>query len=887
MNSTLFDFLQSVRADGENFTHTSKLDPKGRFLIPDNKVPKFNSLLCKNNKLNVEYAICEKPYKIGPLRQDFDFRFKLEHGLRRVYSYEDIKSIHRIYCKVLKKACNPSKFQNKMLYCVVSEKPEPRQDGDVIKDGLHFFFPFLYCNGWFNDVYVPNEVTKMMKEEKLFATEKYMESIDTVIDRKISTKVWMMYGSVSKEGSAYYKATHFLNEKSSKMKITQTFKHFFETERNKSPYYYLPLLMSIRKQKIPEIELTDVVLSKNKPPPKTHIERKTFNTKNEADILTNLLQIEGDIMRMLSQHRCDNYDDWMDIGWTLHSISQGHEKGLDIWIDFSERSEKFKIGECEKLWDKMDCDRKGHEGKPKTIGTIFRLAKLDSPEKYKEWHDNMVEDTIEESLMCPKPTHQRIALVLHKYFQDIFICSSCKNSMWWEYKNNAWEYMDDGITLKRILPTIIAQKYGAYQKKLSEQYDKYINNNQNDLAKQIQTKITKVWKVVEFIENKSNVNAVIEMSKPLFYVKDFHKTLDKNEWLIGDQNGVYDLRNGKHRTGVPDDRISRKMGAEYVDYTWEDQDVIDAMDHINKVFVNPNIRGYWLRATAACMQAGNVNKKCYIWTNDSGDNAKTVTLEIVQDVFGDYFLNFDRNRFIKNTMKSAGGPSPDIKRMDCRRIGAVKELAKNEPLDIGFFKFVTGNDSMYVRSHHEEGEDMTPQLTLIIMCNKPPPIPGNDEATWNRLRKIAFESTFNNDAPDDIEEQFRQKHFKVDVNFKKKMAKLTNAFYWIFLQAFKEYLKIGLNEPEEVTIDTEKYKTENDIYRQFSQEKIEDTGKEDDVVTLSEVYAEFQEWFNENYPSYKKNKVGKNHFKHEMEKNKLGKLNEGSKWYGFKINFDA
>ena len=120
--------------------------------------------------------------------------------------------------------------------------------------------------------------------------------------------------------------------------------------------------------------------------------------------------------------------------------------------------------------------------------------------------------------------------------------------------------------------------------------------------------------------------------------------------------------------------------------------------------------------------------------------------------------------------------------MTGRRIGAVKELAKNEPLDIGFFKLVTGNDSTYVRSHHEEGDDLLPLLTLIMMCNKPPKIPGNDKATWNRIRVIPFESTFSYDAPTDPEEQRKLKTFPRDDNFDQKLPDMATAFYWVLLQ---------------------------------------------------------------------------------------------------------
>jgi len=392
----------------------------------------------------------------------------------------------------------------------------------------------------------------------------------------------------------------------------------------------------------------------------------------------------------------------------------------------------------------------------------------------------------------------------------------------------------------------------------------------------------KVWKIIEFVENKQNIASCVDVAKTLFYHENFEKELDNNCWLIGDQNGVYDLKKGKHRVGSPDDKVSRQIGVPYIEYDWNDPEVENVMKFLEEIFPNDRVKEYWLKSTAACMQAGNVNKKCYVWTNDSGDNGKTVTLKLVEMVFGDYFMNFDRNRFVAKSMKSAGGPAPDVKRMIGRRLGAVKELAKNEPIDIGFLKFVTGNDSAYVRSHHEEGEDMQPQLTLIIMCNKPPKIPGNDNATWNRIRVIPFESTFSKNAPATREEQKKMKIFPVDPNFAMKLQDMATAFYWVLLQYFKKYLQDGgLHEPPEVTLDTAKYKTDNDIFMQFTYDRIKKTGNPDDKINFKETYEEFKEWFEENHPSYKKCSVGSRSFKTEMEKGLLGKVGAKNSWQGF------
>lgn len=891
MDTSLSTVLQSFRiaAGDKNYTHTSRIEPKGTFYIGGkDDLKKFYSELCKANERNECYGITERPLEISPLRQDFDFRFSLDHGCKRVYSLEDLKRLHRIYCEVLKGAISEDAFEEKMMICIISEKSKPRSEGGVIKDGLHLFFPYVYVDGWFLDTYVPDQVTKLMKREKLWAYEKYMEPIDELIDRTLRKKVWMLYGSVSSPMSEYYKVTHIFDGKQNEITLEEAFPNFFRGERKKEASYYLPMLMSIRKEH-PKTPLNEIVEAKkkaliNEQASKKRKYKRVVGKRSEVEVLEDLKRIEGDIMDMLSDDRCDKWESWMDVGWTLHSISQGNEKGLDMWIQFSKRSPKFKLGECEERWDKMD-GRVGQNGQPKTIGSILRMARLDNPDAYNEWRESNVEVVIEDSLRAPKPNHYDLAMVLYKCFEDRFICSNSKRDMWFEYRNHAWHYVDDGISIKRLLPTIIAQKYGAFQRKLSEQFDRAVNSQQTSLAKEIQDKMKKVWKVIDFVKNKSNIVSCVEVAKMLFYKEDFHKTLDANCWLIGDQNGVYDLKNGIHRDGSPDDCISKQMGVEYIEYTWDDPEVVTAMHFFKQVFPNERIRTYFLKSTSACMQAGNVNKKFYVWTDERGNNAKSITLKAMQFIFGEYFMTFDPARFMKNTVKSAGGPMPDLKRMIARRIGAVKELAKNQPVDIGFLKFITGMDSMYVRSHHEEGDDITPQLTLVIMCNKPPKIPDDDEATWNRACVIPFEAIFSDNAPEDEDEQFRQKHFPIDRNFANKLPDMINAMYWILLQYFKMYLKDGLTPPPEVVLDTEKYKTDNNVFMQFINDKIKKTGNETNSIHFREMKAEFKEWYDENYPSYKF-KYGDNTLKHELAKSPIGAIGKANRWYGMVIKTD-
>ena len=120
-------------------------------------------------------------------------------------------------------------------------------------------------------------------------------------------------------------------------------------------------LVEIREGKIPDIS--------NK--------KKSIKTK-----LVSYINYEPEKIRelvfILSSERADNYSQWIEVGWVLHNIDPNSQELLDIWIDFSKQSTKFKDGECEKVWDSSK-----NEGL--TIATLHYWAKIDNYQKYLEF----------------------------------------------------------------------------------------------------------------------------------------------------------------------------------------------------------------------------------------------------------------------------------------------------------------------------------------------------------------------------------------------------------------------------------------------------------------------------------------------------------------------
>ena len=934
MEVQLRTFLEDSKvAKGEPFTHTAKSTgalaggwPSGSYYIETDYLDDFWTIYCNNIRKDVRPTITERPGPYGPLRVDFDFKSTLDDGLARQYSPDILKLIVGAYQAEIKLIIDEEEFDNKMLWCVVLEKPAPRVEEGKVKDGFHLHFPHFICEGWIQDNYLRDKVSIRMLEGKFWADGKFTTPIGEFIDKNIARKLWMLYGSMNYKGKY---STPYLYNRWEKVPESDRFGHAFNHKlqemnmedmfydemisRAKSVSYYMPRFMSVRGY-VQATTLTEAILAKKSAMTKRKSRRRNVPKKRSTEnVMTDLKLVkDGEIMGMISDDRSDNYDGWMYVGWSLFDIGQGCDDALEMWIDFSRRSGKYVDGECEDLWGRM-------ENRDKTVGALLSMAKNDSPDEYNAWKNTNVRFCLWKSLSEQKPNEYDVSIVVCKMYEDRFVCADAKRDVWWEYREHRWRPMDDGITLKKLIVEDVVEKYCSLRKEIADEVNdieyrmgiaEKDSVESRELAmkhKQKQDMRKRCSAIVTALKTVAFHKKLLEMCKLKMYNCDFLKKIDENRMLLGCENGVIDLEMGTFRDGLPDDYITFSTGLYYQEYNPDDEDVKDVDDYLLKVYPNKNRREYFKDFMASCMQGGNVNKRFLIATGPS-DGAKSMTFAFLELVFGSgndgYFGKFPRELIVQATGRSSSsGARPELSRVRGKRIMGCQEIAKNESINIGFVKEATGNDSFYSRGLYEKGTEIKPQFTLLMQCNEPPVVPGHDEATWSRIRVLDHESKFVKPqdlgkwpVPITLTEQLEMKRFYADPTFRKQLPNLAPVLLWKLFQRFKIYKKTGLREPKEVMIATDTYQASNDVYKQFIADRIEriedETLAKAEGIKIADAFSEFKEWYSDNFPSYNKDKIGKNVMKNELSK-RLGTIKDPktdfygfgkmSKWWGYKF----
>jgi KaiC/GvpD/RAD55 family RecA-like ATPase len=72
---------------------------------------------------------------------------------------------------------------------------------------------------------------------------------------------------------------------------------------------------------------------------------------------------------------CEERETWLIVGQTLHNEFSGGEEGFELWDKWSQPSAKYDDADQRRVWDSFGA----YVGRPRTIATLYRLAKESSP----------------------------------------------------------------------------------------------------------------------------------------------------------------------------------------------------------------------------------------------------------------------------------------------------------------------------------------------------------------------------------------------------------------------------------------------------------------------------------------------------------------------------
>ncbi len=900
LETTLGVFIDSRRVRDKgvcSFTGMGQI--KGKFMVKDEEYPQFFDLLHEylftqqRRPLNlVEQRRCDG---YSPILIDLDFKYPAERAIQRQFDMSHIHQFVQNYVENITHFYDLSEF-DKPLRFFISLRPAPYEDkknnatNRSIKDGVHIQCPDLILHSEHQQV-LRNKSLELNNLAEAFKNTGYINTEKDIFDEAVANKNgWFFYGESKPDIPAYVlKSVYVYNPIDGE---------FYEDDIEDYDTRRLLEILSIRHnlfvKTIPiheEVqdewkERLDYCTGKRIPQVRfiaggndggddnggdddigdtTHITTTSHNHYEQMELdkinLAKKLAIE-----CLSADRASGYQSWIEVGWCLHNIDPSEDM-FNTWIEFSSKSPKVGENNINALlrdwnrgWSRSTYERQF------TIRSLHMWARIDNPKRYKQLMENSFIDFVEREVDA---THTHIARLMKKMYGNNYCAAiDSKKTDWFEFNGICWEKLAQGIDLRNKMTTEVAGIISKTREGIRER----LLGMTNDERAFEETRLKKMTKIENCLYTSGFKDSVMKECSGLFYEKDFANKLNSNQYLIGFNNGVIDLRAVKEnsdgnkeyyvnfRKAEPSDFITFMAGrwlpknCDPIDYVkYDPNNLTDKQkeldreidDFMEKVFPRPELRAYMWRKLASCIEGDNKEQTFETWIGVGG-NGKSKLVDLMSMCLGDYATSLQSTAMTRKRPES-GQANPDIMAIRNRRFIYMSEPDDREPLNTSRMKQFSGQDCVEARGLFEEQSKFTVTGKMFMLCNAFPTINTMDNGTWRRMRVVPFESKFV--SKDSIELKLKETNpqeyknvYPRDNNLDNNLKRWRSQFMARLIYIYEtEYMKHGIGkEPDIILEESNKYKESFDSVAKFLAAC---TREGNDNSQLKDIFRVYKAWY--------------------------------------------
>lgn len=295
---------------------------------------------------------------------------------------------------------------------------------------------------------------------------------------------------------------------------------------------------------------------------------------------------------------------------------------------------------------------------------------------------------------------------------------------------------------------------------------------------------------------------------------------DTDPWLLGTPAGTVDLRTGILRAPDPKDRITKLTSGGPAE-TPECPLWLNFLDQAcagNAGYIR-FLRQWW-----GYNLTGSTKEHALLFVHGPGGNGKSVMLNTVSHILGDYCTVAPMDTFIE----SKGDRHPtDLAALRGARMVCASETEEGRQWSGQRINQLTGGDPISARFMRQDFFEYKPAFKLTVIGNNQPELRHVDDAHKRRFNMGPF--LFKPERPDkDLEEKLR--------------AEAPAILRWM-IDGCLDWQMHGLIRADVVTASTQEYFSEQDMLAQWLDEMCERTDR-DDIPTKDTVGNLYRSWSN-------------------------------------------
>jgi len=606
----------------------------------------------------------------------------------------------------------------------------------------------------------------------------------------------------------------------------------------------------------------------------------TLSTPTPANALINPKTITKDSVRVSEIKRlfnCLNPDccreEWSQIRWALSNI-EGILNFKPLYEEWSKKSNKYSQEFCgDTNYSQTQIDLWGVEKNKYAYnyGTLHFLAKEHNPTKYQE----------ELIVRCDNPYGLAPAIHTGNFNRQGLLPNQIANMIceyikrredrsfvydgkeWFAFKNGKWQ-----ATGELFIYSFINDRFCPLLSSQSIAMLTYLHEAE-DLSEEVKKELVNYPKIASatksYLGDPAHKDKVIKELRAIYFIPKFHQEiLDCNRWLIGFNNGVFDLKTFKFRPALEEDYVSKSVGYDFDPNSNTEENMNNIDQFFNNMFV-----GYgdnkqdeeekkiyiksWLAWSCIGAMPDGFNPP-FIALTGTGSNGKSKIVEFMGKVLGEheggYSGNFNEKTFTGDD--SGGGEEHqtqlynNMKRRFCFFTEPKSHSSKGQLIHLNANKIKSYTSDLQscrpAYGNKDNFIEFKVQFNLWATLNTMPRIDDKTNGTRRRIKEVVMKSQFLEQTDYDLAIQnntIMPHHFPMDSDLENNIEFWGNScagFHYLIrhLKLVQQDKDKYLTAPNCVKVDTQDLFDGHDFFGAYVRTFI-CKGEEWEVVRLQDL----------------------------------------------------
>lgn len=296
---------------------------------------------------------------------------------------------------------------------------------------------------------------------------------------------------------------------------------------------------------------------------------------------------------------------------------------------------------------------------------------------------------------------------------------------------------------------------------------------------------------------------------------------DQDPWLLNCADGVIDLRTGELLGHTKKLMCSKQCGCGLDLYNEPER----WLAFLEEVFGGDGMPEFMQRAVGYTL-TGSTKEQCFFQCYGEGANGKSVFLDILREMLGDYAVNSQAETILARGSGFANSANSEVARMAGARFVRTNEPNEGSRFNEGLVKQLVGGDATTARYLYGNEFEFKPMFKLWMATNYKVEVRGGDFGIWRRMKVIPFKNRFEGDKADkDLTEKLK--------------AELPRILGWA-VRGCLMWQADGLQEPQSIKEEVANYKQDMDILSKFASDACNE--RKEAKTKASKLYKAYADW---------------------------------------------